>query len=131
MSHRASEILLAPGVNALVGDNNLGRSVLMRALRAVCYVECSDADIRQGEKRATVEIDIEGGRTVEWTRELRRNPVNLWRLLDADGNVVEHEGMRYESGGRTVPDWVSDILGIAKLEGLDVDRKSTRLNYSH
>src|SRR3546814_11651500 len=53
MSHRASEILLAPGVNALVGDNNLGKSVLMRALRAVCYGECSDADIRHGEKRAT------------------------------------------------------------------------------
>src|SRR3546814_9366559 len=29
-------------------------------------------------------------------------------------------GMRYDSGGRTVPDWVSDILGIAILEGLDV-----------
>jgi DNA repair exonuclease SbcCD ATPase subunit len=34
--------------------------------------------------------------------------------------VVEEKGMRYETGGRVVPDWVADLIRIRKVEDLDV-----------
>jgi phosphopantetheine adenylyltransferase len=113
-------IYLSPGVNALEGRNNLGKSALVRAFRAVFYGESRDALIRHGEKLCTVEISFSGGRTLHWNRQAGRNPINIWKLLGPDGAVVQEEGMVYETGGRTPPDWVADLFGIKKVEGLDV-----------
>jgi hypothetical protein len=67
-----------------------------------------------------VEIGIAGGRTLRFTRQPRRTPVNVWSLHQADGSVVEDEGLRYETGGRTVPGWVESLFRITKVEDLDV-----------
>jgi hypothetical protein len=57
---------------------------------------------------------------LRFTRQPRRSPVNIWSLHEADGSVVEERGMRYETGGRNVPDWVADLFRITKVEDLDV-----------
>ena len=111
---------LSPGVNALVGPNNRGKSTVIRALRAVFYGEARDSLLRAGAGQAAVEIGLAGGRTLRWTRQLRRTPVNLWSLHGADGSVVEEGGTRFESGGRTPPPWVDRLCGITKVEELDV-----------
>jgi hypothetical protein len=113
-------IHLSPGVNALEGRNNLGKSAIVRAFRAVFYGESRDALIRHGEKLCTIEIGFPGGRVLHWNRQARRNPINVWKLLGPDGAVVQEEGMVYETGGRTPPDWVSDLFGIRQVEKLDV-----------
>jgi predicted nuclease with TOPRIM domain len=111
---------LSPGVNALIGPNNRGKSTFIRALRAVFYGEARDSLVRAGAKAATVEIGVAGDRTLRFTRQPRRSPVNIWSLHEADGSVVEERGMRYETGGRVVPDWVADLIRIRKVEDLDV-----------
>ncbi|PVE21231.1 DNA repair protein [Microvirga sp. KLBC 81] len=111
---------LSPGVNALIGPNNRGKSTFIRALRAVFYGEARDSLVRAGVKSATVEIGVAGKRTLRFTRQPRRSPVNIWSLHEADGSVVEEKGMRYETGGRSVPDWVGDLFRITKVEDLDV-----------
>ncbi|WP_262031520.1 AAA family ATPase [Microvirga sp. Mcv34] len=111
---------LGPGVNALIGPNNRGKSTFIRALRAVFYGEARDSLVRAGAKAATVEIGVAGNRTLRFTRQPRRSPVNIWSMHDADGSVVEEQGMRYETGGRNVPDWVADLIRIRKVEDLDV-----------
>ncbi|QFU15534.1 AAA family ATPase [Microvirga thermotolerans] len=111
---------LSPGVNALIGPNNRGKSTFIRALRAVFYGEARDSLVRAGAKTATVEIGVAGHRTLRFTRQPRRTPVNVWSLHEPDGGVVETEGMRYETGGRTVPDWVAALFRIRKVEDLDV-----------
>jgi len=112
---------LTPGVNALTGPNNLGKSSFVRALRAVFYHgEARDSLIRHGEKSCTVEIGFAGGRVLQWNRQVRRNPINLWKLLGPDGTVVTENGMTYESGGRTPPEWVTELFGIGPVEGMDV-----------
>ncbi|HEV2558619.1 MAG TPA: AAA family ATPase [Microvirga sp.] len=111
---------LSPGVNALVGPNNRGKSTFIRALRAVFYGEARDSLVRAGAKSATVEIGLAGGRTLRFSRQPRRNPVNLWSLHEPDGGVVEERGIRHETGGRTVPDWVDALCRITKVEELDV-----------
>jgi hypothetical protein len=111
---------LAPGVNALVGPNNRGKSAYIRALRAVFYGEARDSLVRAGARSATVEIGLKGRRILRFTRQPRRSPVNVWSLHEADGSVVEEGGLRHESGGRAVPDWVGALCRIAKVEDLDV-----------
>ncbi|EIM28752.1 AAA family ATPase [Microvirga lotononidis] len=111
---------LSPGVNALIGPNNRGKSTFIRALRAVFYGEARDSLVRAGAKAATVEIGVAGRRTLRFTRQPRRSPINVWSLHEADGSVVEEQGMRYETGGRNVADWVADLIRIRKVEDLDV-----------
>lgn len=120
MSHEDTLLKLSPGMNALLGQNNLGKSVIMRALRAAAYGEVADTDIRHGEKRLEAHFGLEGGRNLVFSREKKRNPVNLWELVDQDGNVIEENGKRYETGGRNVPDWVEDVLQMPVMDGLDI-----------
>lgn len=111
---------LSPGVNALIGPNNRGKSTFIRALRAVFYGEARDSLVRAGAKTATIEIGVAARRTLRFTRQPRRTPVNIWSLHEADGALVEERGLRFETGGRAVPDWVEDLCKITKVEDLDV-----------
>lgn len=111
---------LSPGVNALIGPNNRGKSTFIRALRAVFYGEARDSLVRAGAKTAVVEIGVQAGRILRFSRQPRRSPVNVWSLHEADGSVVEERGMRFETGGRSVPAWVEALCRIRKVEDLDV-----------
>ncbi|HEX2555227.1 MAG TPA: AAA family ATPase [Microvirga sp.] len=113
-------LFLSPGINALTGPNNRGKSTFIRALRAVFYAEARDSLVRAGAASATVELGVAHGRTLRFTRQPRRSPVNLWSLHEADGRVVEENGTRHETGGRAAPDWVAALFGIVKVEDLDV-----------
>lgn len=105
---------LSPGVNALVGDNNIGKSSFVRAFRAVFYGDNRDTLIRRGEKECTVEIGLPGDRVLRWTRQRRKNPT--WSLLRADMTPISDE---YETTSRTPPEWVLKEAGIGPVIGLD------------
>lgn len=111
---------LSPGVNALVGENGIGKSSFIRAFRAVFYGEARDSLIRNGASSCTVEICFGPGKTLRWNRKSRRNPVNIWQHIGDDGGVVSRDGVTFETGGRSVPDWVHDKFKIGPVEGLDV-----------
>jgi hypothetical protein len=119
-AYKDATLPLSPGVNALIGPNNRGKSTFIRALRAVFYGEARDSLVRAGAKAASVEIGVAGNRVLRFTRQPRRSPVNIWSLHEADGSIVDERGMRYETGGRVVPDWVADLIRIRKVEDLDV-----------
>jgi len=113
-------VSLGPGVNALVGPNDHGKSSIVRALRAVFYGEARDSLIRHNTKGTIVEIGIRGGRTLRFSRERRRNPKNLWSLHEMNGDVVVEKGMRYETGGNKPPEWVDLMFGMSKVDDLDI-----------
>ena len=119
-AYQDATLRLSPGVNALIGPNNRGKSTFIRALRAVFYGEARDSLVRAGAKAASSRSALPDNRILRFTRQPRRSPVNIWSLHEADGAVVEKAGMRYETGGRAVPDWVADLIRIRKVEDLDV-----------
>ena len=119
-AYRDATLRLSPGVNALIGPNNRGKSTFIRALRAVFYGEARDSLVRAGAKAAIVEIGVAGGRTLRFSRQPRRTPVNIWSLHESDGSVAEDHGLRYETGGRAVPGWVESLFRMTKVEDLDV-----------
>lgn len=122
MSHKDTTIPLSPKTTAVVGDNHIGKSVVMRALRALAYGEVDDSDIRHGEKKLEVIVEIENDLIVRLTRQKGRNPVNEWTLEQKDGSLVvdTKNNLEYKTGGRQVPAWVLDYLKIGRLEGLDI-----------
>ncbi|MEH3146674.1 MAG: AAA family ATPase [Methylobacterium frigidaeris] len=111
---------LGPGVNALIGPNNTGKSTVIRALRAVFYGEARDSLVRAGAASARIEIGVAAARTLRFVRQPRRSPVNLWSLHEPDGSVAVEGGTRLETGGREVPDWVERLFGIRRVEDLDL-----------
>jgi hypothetical protein len=123
-SHSDTTLHLGPGCNAIVGDNHIGKSVLVRAIRAVAYGEVSDADIRHGKKGLTVEIGLENNTTLRFSRVKGRNPINEWALVDANDEPITDKATNtvYQSGAPRgkVPDWVEEKLGIARVDSLDI-----------
>lgn len=115
MGHEDTAIPLAPGVTVVAGPNNLGKSALLSALRALAYGGATDAAIRHGAQRARVEVEIEGGRRIVWERRRRGTGKVVWRRLGADG-TVEME----TAAAREVPEWVPAGLGIAPVDGIDI-----------
>lgn len=111
-------IVLSPGVNAITGPNNHGKSTFARALRAVFFGEARDSLVRHGASRAMVEIGLEGDRVLRFVRQPRKTPVNSWSLHEADGTVVVEDGVRYDTI-RGMPSWVQDRFGIRPIEDLD------------
>jgi hypothetical protein len=109
---------LGPGVNALIGENNNGKSTVARALRALFLGEVGDTLIRHGAKRCVVEAGVGGGRVLRFMRQAKGAPANTWSLHEADGSVVTEGNERYETGSRTVPDWVARLFGIGPVQDL-------------
>lgn len=118
--HKSSELRLSPGVTALIGPNDRGKSSLVRAMAAALYGDGYDSLIRHGEASCAVEIEIEDGQRLTYTRHRRRNPVNMWTLTGPDGAVVEENDVRYETGGRSAPDWVANKIGVAPVDELRI-----------
>ena len=113
-SHVEAVLHLCPGVTAVCGDNNLGKSIVNRALRAVFHGEGREGLVRDrgGAQEAVVEIGLEHGRVLRYVRRLKGNPIQSWSLLEADGSI--HDGC--DTGGRDVPAWVAEKIGIADDE---------------
>jgi AAA domain len=116
----SAELHLSPGITVLIGDNDLGKSSIVRALAAVFYGDSRDSLIRHGAKACTVDVEMEDGYRLSFSRKLRRNPVNMWSLHGQDGEVLEQDGIRYETGGRSVPSWVAEKTGIAPVDELEI-----------
>lgn len=112
--YKDETLYLHAGVNALIGENNTGKSSFVRAFRAVFYADVRDSLIRRGLKQCTVEIGLKGGQILQWTRTRRKN--SNWKLLNADRMVATPE---FDTTSRNVPEWVSDKIGIGPIAGLD------------
>jgi DNA repair exonuclease SbcCD ATPase subunit len=121
MSHKDTVIPLSPGVTVLTGDNDVGKSVVTEAIRAVAYNSASDAMIRHGAKKAEVTIEMMDGSAIQWVRVQQGNPKVLYRWMQ--GGAIEQES----PAGRDMPEWVTKRMGIGMQEDMDVqigDQKS-------
>ena len=114
-SHADSFIPLSPGVTVLTGQNNLGKSAVIDALRAVAYGEGGDDAIRHGQESCKVEIDA-GDKRLIWTRSRKGNPKEMYLAQTLTGERIREEA---RSRG-DVPAWFSDALGLRLLDGIDV-----------
>lgn len=116
-AHEHTLIPLSPGVNALIGENDLGKSTaFVSALRAVAYGESDDTMLRHGATETKVRLGLEEGYVLEWTRKQKGTPKVMYALYK-DGELL-HEGKPETRGG--VPAFVADVLRISRVDDLDI-----------
>ena len=121
-AHLDTTVPLFPGVTAVIGDNDLGKSTFAAtSLRAVAYGDGDDTLIRHGAPEAHVEIEIENGRRVVWTRRAKAKsgqPKVSYALYERGSDEPVREGRAATRGA--VPEWVSEALGIARAGDMDI-----------
>jgi exonuclease SbcC len=71
MAHEHTELELGPGVTALTGANNTGKSAIVEALRCVTTNPAPSHCIRHGAKEARVTVVMDDGARVVWIRKKR------------------------------------------------------------
>lgn len=124
MAHKHTVIPCFPGATAFIGDNNLGKSAaLVSSFRAVAYNSSSDQCINHDAKSATIVYHLENDQHLIWSRDPSRNPVVLYELYQGDSLVREGR----PPARNTAPSWVTDLLGINRVDGLDLQLGSQKL----
>lgn len=109
MAHARTEIELGPGVNALTGPNNSGKSAVVEALRCVATNPVPKYYIRHGAKEARVGLEFEDGTRVVWVRKKRSSGYEIW-VPGAE------EPEEYWKFGRRPPEDVLDVLKLDLVE---------------
>jgi predicted ATPase len=116
MSHVDTHLLLSPNVTILSGQNYIGKSAILTAMRAVSDGAGSDSMIRHGHDVARITYEMEEGKTLVYERVRKGTPKVIYTLRNAEGEVIHQE--RGERG--SVPEWVHEHLGVHKLDDLDI-----------
>jgi len=106
MAHERTELSLGPGVTALTGPNNTGKSAVVEALRCVATNPAPRNYIRHGAKEARVTVELADGTRVVWVRRKASAGYELW----APGAEEPEEYWKF---GRTPPD---DVLNALRLD---------------
>lgn len=116
MAHKHTTIPCFPGATALIGDNNKGKSVMVRAMRAVAHNDSADKHIYHGADFAKIVIRLEENQRLEWSRNPSRNPVVSYELFKDDVLIASGR----PPSRNVVPEFVRDLLGIECINGLDI-----------
>lgn len=117
-SHKNTYIPLGKNVTLITGDNDIGKSVIVNALRAVFYGESNDTQINHQATETKVSIEFDRNKLLIWQRKLKGKPKVSYTLID-DKRGLDNP-IHYYEGAKEVPDWVRIDFGIDYIDDLDV-----------
>ena len=121
-SHEYTEMEFDRGLNVILGNSDVGKTAILRAIKWALYNEPKgDYFIRQGEKDVSCKVTFSNGVVVE---RLKTPSKNSYFLVDASGNE-----MRFEGFGIDVPKEITDVTNMYKVS-LDNSNNKTILNIS-
>lgn len=109
-SHEDTVIHFSQGLNLLVGESNSGKSSIIRSAAAVVNNQWSKEMVRNGCNSCKVKMETERG----WVECERGEKINVWKCFD--GNSIQE----YKKVGTTVPEQVTEILGMGERDRGDV-----------
>lgn len=119
-SHEFTEMEFDRGLNVILGNSDVGKTAILRAIKWALYNEPKgDYFIRQGEKDVSCKVTFSNGVVVE---RLKTPSKNSYFLVDASGNE-----MRFEGFGIDVPKEITDVTNMYKVS-LDNSNNKTILN---
>lgn len=125
-AHQSTYLPLSPGVTLLYGENDVGKSSIVTALRAVFYGETSDALIRHGQASAKVMIEMEQGKVLSWERHRKAHGKDkvkgLYSLRAPGSELPLHETAK----AKGTPDWLFEETGMGLVDDLDVQLGSQK-----
>jgi hypothetical protein len=117
-AHQSTFIPLSPGVTLLYGDNDIGKSAVVTALRAAIENDSNDTVIRHGTTGARVTLDFGPEGAVHWERVLKGKAKTSYQWVGR--GALPGDKPMASSTGRTRPDWMGEALGLGTIDELDV-----------
>lgn len=118
MSHHNTVYQLHPHLTCIVGENDIGKSVVATAMKALSYGESSDSYIQHHEKEAQVQIDLTGQRQILWQRFRETDQDNPQKVKYS----IFHQGIltHSEFNSSEAPTFIQKELNICTVEDIDV-----------
>ena len=117
-SHTFTHLSLSPGVTLLSGDNDIGKSSVVAALRGIFLNESNDTFIQHGKKSARVSIDFGPQHFLTWERFLKGKVKESLRHFRAEEGP--EKAIHASDGAKALPDWLEPTFGIGLIDGIDV-----------
>jgi|GEM_PF-6280683 len=102
------DIPLGP-LTCIVGDNNAGKSAILRAIKAACFNATGTDFITHGAAKTEVELTLDDG-AAQLPRTL------LWRKKREGGATYDLDGVHFSKLGSAVPPEIEAALAIAAIE---------------
>lgn len=118
MSHADTDFNLHPYLTCLVGENDIGKSVLSTAIKSVVFGESSDTYIKHHTNEAQVLITLSNNTSILWQRfksTSQDNPQKVKYSIYRSNDLISAE---YSS--QICPLNVEKILNICKVDDIDV-----------
>lgn len=117
MSHYDTHYELHPHLTCITGENDIGKSVLATALKAVAYADSSDSYIMHNESEAQIIIEFDN-KQVLWQRVLKTTedfPQKVKFSLYENNNLIASEFSAHNT-----PTFIQDTLNISVVEDIDI-----------
>ena len=102
-----AEIVIGPGVTAIVGSSDAGKSCVVRAIRDAAFGARGTSCVRKGAAQAEIALDVGGGR-VEYRKGAK---VNRYKVVAKGKTPVEFAGQ-----GAKTPVEVGAAIGFLDIE---------------
>jgi len=102
-------IPLSPGVNVIVGESDVGKSAVVRAIQGLISNQRGDGFINNRAGKCRVRMVADSGDTVVW-----KKPENSYKLNDDEP---------FRKVGSSVP---KEVLGAINMEPLELDKNIAR-----
>jgi hypothetical protein len=119
MSHEDSTIPLSSSMTALVGGNDIGKSVVIRAISALKDNAPKYSLISHTANEGSVRFGLEDGMELLWSiaKDKKGNKVTTpqYTLFNADGKIMKTE----TATAGSLPQWVDSILAMGSKGKLD------------
>ena len=116
MSHADTLIEFSPEVTCLTGANDLGKSAVAAAMKALFYGEMKDSWVSHGKNSSKIEARFSDGHRLVFDFRLSKSPKRRWRLY-APG-IAEP---LFDTGSKKdAPEWIADFCKIKKDDDLDL-----------
>lgn len=116
-AHTDTYIPLSPGVTLFTGDNDIGKSAVVTALRSIFYGKGNKTNIRHFCDKASVSIEFTGNRLLCWERNNKGKYKESYIMLDENHDI---DNPLHRSDGASMPDWLMEETGIGLIDGLDI-----------
>lgn len=116
-AHANTYIPLSPGVTLFMGDNDIGKSAVVTALRSVFYGEGNKTYIRHYKDKATVQIEFSDRRMLYWERNNKGKYKESYIMLDENHDI---DNPLHRNDGASKPDWLFEETGIGMIDDLDI-----------
>lgn len=114
--HENILVELGPGVNVIIGDNDLGKSKFITAVSELLDNDGSETRIRHNRPQFEVEIGLEEGMSLIWKYARKGSNRTSLELKDKNGVCIESSN----AGKGKVPEWLHTYLAMGRIHGQDI-----------